>query len=176
MVQLIVVFSRLTLKPLRIYPYKSAILNTSFRNTQMCLQGGKKKNLFPQQAMCLSTGLCLHRTPNWSEASIETKPNQTSCLASCEASTNELESRWWPKEEKTTRLHKCVSWSMPVRGVGTSEAPGSLTSFPIKVLTIFHQRSPSKSSECSHSRKRISLGDCLGSNRQYLHLCPRFGA
>lgn len=73
----------------------------------MCLQ--EKKNLFPQQAMCLSTGLCLHRTPNWSEASTETKPSQTSCLALCKASTNKLESRWWPKEGKTARLHNlCV--------------------------------------------------------------------
>ena len=42
LVQLIVVFSRLTLKPLRIHPYRSLILNISFRNTQMCLQEKKK--------------------------------------------------------------------------------------------------------------------------------------
>ena len=42
LVQLIVVFSRLNLKPLRIHPYRSLILNISFRNTQMCLQEKKK--------------------------------------------------------------------------------------------------------------------------------------
>lgn len=172
MVWLVVVFSRPTLKPLRTYSYRSA-LSKYLIHTFKC--ASKKRGPVPS-ASCgsISTGHQTGQTHPFTAIKI----SQTSCLASCGPSTNKLENRWWPK----VTLHICISygscsWPLICARHGPQERLEMLRAVsPIKVMMVFNQRRPSRSWECSHSKKRLSLCEHLGGNCQFLPRCPRLRA